>query len=134
MTIESAMFDYLAGQLSIGARTPVPIFPMGKRPQESELPALTYALVAGPSSHYSHGGVSDHAVSYQLDCWAEDADEAMELDLELRSAVDGFRGEWSGFRIGSVFLSTVIDDYEPDTKLYRRLRQLDLHYREPEGS
>lgn len=134
MSIDAALHGYLASQLSIGSRDPVPIFPMGKRPQDTELPAVTYALVSGPTSHYSHGGVSDHAIAYQLDCWAADADDAIDLDLELRRALDGYRGDWSGYRIGSVFLSLVLDDYEPDTKVFRRLRQAAIHYTEPDGS
>jgi hypothetical protein len=130
VSLEEALFDYLSGVLSVGDR----VYPMGRRPQEAVLPLVTYTLVAGPGSHYSHGGVSDHAVSYQFDCWAEDADDAMDLDAELRDALDGFRGSWGLYRIGSVFLTVVTDDYEAEAQVYRRLRQADIHYSEPEGS
>ena len=102
--------------------------------QELGLPGLTYALVGGPTSHYSHNGVSDYAVSYQLDCWAKDGDAAMDLAAEVQAALDGYRGTWGQYTIGSVFLGTVLDDYEPDTGLYRRLRQVDIHYSEQAGS
>lgn len=130
MSLEVAMRAYLIPLLSVGER----IYPMGKRPQEGQLPGLTYALVAGPTSHYSHGGVSDRMVSYQLDCWAEDADGAMDLDAEVVAALDGHRGDWSGYRIGSCFLSLVLDDYEPKPGLYRRMRQVEVHYQDPAGS
>lgn len=130
MSLDAAMFDYLSGILSVGDR----IYPMGKREQGGDLPAMTYALVSGPTSHYSHGGASDHEVSYQFDCWADDADDAMDLAAELQDALDGFRGDWGEYRIGSVFLSVVLDAYEPDTGLYRRLRQADIHYADPIGS
>ena len=130
MSLEAALFDYLSNRLSVGQS----IYPFGLRPQEGPLPALTYTLVAGPTSHYSHGGASDHEVSYQFDCWAGDADEAMDLDTELREALDGFRGFWGAYRIGSVFLSLVLDDYEPKSGTFRRLRQADIHYGEPPGS
>ena len=130
MSLEAELRSYLSGILSVGER----IYPMGVRPQEGELPAVTYQLVSGPTSHYSHGGASDHEVSYQLDCWADDADDAMDLDAEVRTALDGFRGYWGSYRIGSAFLSVVLDDYEPRTGLYRRLRQVDVHYQEPAGS
>jgi len=130
MTLEAAMFAYLSDRLSCGDR----VYPMGKRPQEGELPAVTYMLVAGPTSHYSHSGPTDRQVSYQFDCWAEDADDAMDLDTELRDALDGYRGTWEDFRIGSVFLSVVLDDYETKTRLYRRMRQAEIHYADPVGS
>lgn len=130
MSLEAAMFDYLSGVLSVGER----IYPMGRREQRGSLPAMTYSLVAGPTSHYSHRGATDHEVSYQFDCWADDADDAMDLAAELQEALDGFRGEWGEYRIGSVFLSIVLDDFEPDTGLYRRLRQADIHYADPIGS
>lgn len=130
MSLESAMFAYLSERLSVGER----IYPMGKRPQEAPLPSVTYQLVSGPTSHYAHAGPSDHEVSYQFDCWADDADDAMDLDAELRAALDGFRGDWGGYRIGSCFLNVVMDDYEEATMLFRRLRQADIHYGDPEGS
>lgn len=129
MSLEAAMRDFLLDSTSL-----VRIYPMGKRPQEGELPALTYQLVSGPTSHYSHRGVSDHEVSYQLDCWADDADVAMDTDTEVRDAFDGFRGWWGSYRIGSCFLSIALDDHEPKTGLYRRLRQVDIHYSQPDGS
>lgn len=130
MSLESELYDYLSGQLSVANR----IYPMGKLPQEATLPAVTYQLVGGPTSHYSHGGVSDYEVSVQFDCWATDADSAIDLADELQAALDGYSGWWGSLRIGSVFLSIVLDDYEPDQGLYRRLRQADIHYSEPSGS
>lgn len=130
MSIDAALFAYLSDALSVGDR----IYPMGKRPQEAELPAVTYQLVSGPTSHYSHGGPSDHQVSYQLDCWAADPDGAIDLDAELVAALDGHRGDWGDYHIGSSFLSTVLDDYEAPTGLFRRLRQVELHYTGPAGS
>jgi hypothetical protein len=131
MSIETAMRGYLIDTgLSVGER----IYPMGKRPQATQLPALSFALVSGPTSHYSHAGATDHEVSYQFDCWADDADDAMDLAQELAEALDGFRGSWDDYRIGSVFLSVVLDDHEPDTGLYRRLRQAEVHYADPIGS
>lgn len=130
MSLEAGLYDYLVPMLSSGER----LYPMGKRPQESPLPAVTYQVVAGPTSHYSHGGPMDHEVSFQFDCWAEDADDAMDLAEELRLALDGYRGEWSGYRIGSVFLSVVLDDYETTTGLFRRTRQAEVHYSGPAGS
>lgn len=130
MSLDAALYEFLSDSLSVGSR----VYPMGKRPQEGELPALTYMLVSGPTSHYSHGGAADHQVSYQLDCWADDADDAMDLDSEVRDLLDGYRGTWGSIRIGSCFLSVVFDDYEPKTGLYRRMRQVDVHYSEPTGS
>jgi hypothetical protein len=130
MSLESAMFDFLSDLLSVGER----IYPMGKRPQEGELPAVTYALVAGPVSHYSHAGATDREVSYQFDCWAADADEAMDLASELLEVIDGFRGDWGEYRIGSCFVSIALDDHEPDFGLYRRMWQVAIHYADPVGS
>ena len=130
MSLEAGMFAYLSSATTAGQR----VFPMGKRPQDGELPAITYALAAGPTTHYSHSGPTDHQVSYQFDCWAQDADGAMDLDAELVEALDGFAGLWGDYRVGSVFLSVAMDDYETDTGLYRRMRQAEVHYADPLGS
>ena len=124
MSLESGLHGYLAANLSVGAR----VYPMGVLPQNVTLPAVTYQIVAGPTTHYSHGGPSDYAVSLQFDCWAEDADGAIDLAQEVQDALDGYSGTWDDVTVGSVFLSVVLDDYEPDTRLYRRLRQADIHY------
>jgi hypothetical protein len=131
MSLDAALFGYLSANLSVGSR----VYPFGKRPQEGALPALTYTLVAGPTTHYAHGGPADHAVSYQLDSWATDPDDAADLAEEVQGLLDGYRGDWSGgYRVGSTFLSVVLDDYEPDTGLYRRMRQVEVHYSQPDGS
>lgn len=130
MSLDAALHSYLSGILSVGSR----VFPMGKRPQQSTLESVTYQLVAGPGSHYSHGGVSDHLVSYQLDCWADSEDGAVDLDLELVAALDGFSGYWGSYRIGSCFMQAVYDAPEPKVGLYRRTRQIEVHYQDPVGS
>lgn len=133
MSLESDMRTYLLAQAAIAALVGTRISPFGKRLQREALPALTYQLVSGPTTHYSHNGASDYDVSFQFDCWASDADGAIALASELQTALDGYRGTWGVHRIGSVFLSTVLDDYEADTGLYRRLRQADIHYSTPAG-
>lgn len=129
MSLDAGLFAYLSGGLSVGTR----VYPMGKMPEDVVLPAVTYKLVAGPTSHYVHGGPADHLVSYQLDAWSDDPDDAADLAEELQGLLDGFSGEWGLYRIGSVFLSLVLDDHEPDTGLYRRMRQADVHYSLPNG-
>ena len=129
MSIDAALFSYLSASLSVGSR----VYPMGKRPEDGELPAVTYKLVSGPTTHYSHDGPSDYEVSYQVDAWALDPDDAADLAAEVQHLLDGFRGDWDAYRVGSVFLSIVLDDHEPDTGLFRRMRQATVHYSQPNG-
>lgn len=130
MTLEEDMRAYLVDETTlVGDR----IHPFGKRPQREATPAITYQIVSGPVDHYAHGGISDHEVSFQFDCWADDADVAMAVVAELRTALGGYRGTWGDHSIGSVFLTLVLDDYEPKTGLYRRLLQADIHYGTPAG-
>ncbi len=129
-SLDAALFAYLSASLSCGSR----VYPMGKRPEDGLLPAVTYKLVAGPTSHYSQDGPSDHEVAYQVDSWALDPDDAADLAAEVQTLLDGFRGYWDDYRVGSAFLSIVLDDHEPDTGLYRRMRQVAVHYSQPEGS
>lgn len=130
MSLEADLRTYLLTQLTlVGTR----VTPFGKRLQAAALPAITYQLVAGPTTHYSHDGASDYEVSFQFDCWADDADVAIAVAAELQTALDGYRGTWGSHAVGSVFLTSVLDDYEADTGLYRRLRQADIHYSTPAG-
>lgn len=127
------MRGYLLGLSAIEALVDDRVTPFGKRLQREAVPAITYQLVGGPPTHYSHNGASDYEVSFQFDCWTDDADEAIALASELQTALDGYRGTWGVYRIGSVFLTTVLDDYEAPTGLYRRLLQADIHYSTPAG-
>ena len=130
MTFEADMRTYLLAQTTlVDAR----IHPFGKRLQRESLPAITYQIVSGPGDHYSHNGISDHEVSIQFDCWAEDAGGAMAVAAEIRTALGGYRGTWGDHVVGSVFVNLVLDDYEPATGLYRRLIQADIHYGTPTG-
>lgn len=133
MSLESDLRTYLLTQAGLTALVSTRIHPFGKRLQRGDLPALTYQVVSGPTTHYSHDGASDYEVSLQFDCWADDADSAIAVATELQTALDGHRGQWGTHRIGSVFLTTVLDAYEADTGLYRRLRQADIHYSTPAG-
>lgn len=133
MSLESDMRTYLLAQAGIAALVGDRVTPFGKRLQGDALPAITYQLVGGPPTHYSHNGASDYEASYQFDCWTDDGDEAIALATELQTALDGYRGTWGVHRIGSVFLTTELDDYEAKTGLYRRLLQADIHYSTPAG-
>ena len=130
MSFEADMVSYLRTAVpSVGQR----IHPFGKRPQREARPDLTYQIVSGPGDHYAHGGVSDHEVSIQFDCWTDDADTALAVAEELWTALSGYRGTWGDHRVGSVFITLVLDDHEPQTGLYRRLLQADIHYGTPSG-
>lgn len=130
MTFETDMRSFLLANTTLVSTR---IHPFGKRPQREALPSITYQIVSGPVDHYAHGGVSDHEVSFQFDCWADDADVAMAVAQEIRTALGGYRGTWGDHVVGSVFLSLVLDDYEAKTGLYRRLVQADIHYGTPAG-
>jgi len=133
MTLEADMRTYLLAQAGLTALVGERVTPFGKRLQGEDVPAITYQLVAGPTTHYSHNGPSDYEVSFQFDCWASDADEALAVAGELQTALDGYRGTWGDHRVGSVFFTTVLDEYEAKRGLYRRLRQADIHYSTPAG-
>jgi hypothetical protein len=92
-----------------------------------ELPAVTYTYVFGRPSNSLDGYTSGlQRFLIQLDCWAKSHSEVIALAQAVRDRMN----------IAAASFKTVIteypliDDYEPDTKLFRRSLSVACWYRE----
>lgn len=81
------------------------------------MPAITYSLITGAPQTSLDGftsGLTRYAV--QIDCWASTFNAVVALALAVRDrmnvAADGFRTVITDFPL--------LDDYEDDTKRFRR--------------
>lgn len=115
MSFESELKTHL-GHTSITAYAGDRIYPV-VRPQGSALPAIVYTPFAADQVHNLDGrDGSLRFIRVQIDCWSLTFDEviamAAAVTARLDTAATHFR---SVLEPGSGF-----DDYEPDTKLYRR--------------
>jgi hypothetical protein len=132
MSLAAGIFDFLSETLSVGDR----VYPLSL-PQGTELPAVTYQLISDServtnSTQHDHPTFDGEPLSrqrVQFNSYGRTYDEAEALDAELRSVAVGYRGLWGAVYVGSVLPMLALDDYEPSTNLYRRIRDLTVNFR-----
>ena len=116
MTFEADFKSHLQSDGTISGTVNDRIYP-SVMPQSSTLPAITYSFVSGNPQTSIDGftsGVSRYGI--QIDCWASSYSSVIALALAVRNRL----------KTNAATFSIVIteyplfDDYEPDTKLYRR--------------
>lgn len=119
MTIENGLHSHLTGDSAIAALVALRIFPV-IAPQGTLRPYMTYQRITAKRVR-SLGGPSGLAnPRFQIDCWAEDYDGALDLGEKVRAAMDGFTGVMGTVTVGAVLLDSDRDDHEIETELFRR--------------
>lgn len=89
----------------------------GRLHPADDFPAIVHHRISGPRQYSQDGDSGLEAPRFQLDCWARDPDtadavaEAVIADLSGRPA--------AGIRFTTIHGD--LDDYEPDTGLFRRI-------------
>ena len=113
MNIEQTLVAYLVTVPALTALVSSRVYPL-VLPQNAALPAIAYQRISGPREH-SHSGPSGLAhPRIQLACWAATYAEAKAVAAALRQGIDGNRTFCQ-----ACFVESDIDDYEPETKLWR---------------
>lgn len=108
MTIEEAIRTYLGGVSAVtalvGSGTSARIYPQ-VLPQSPTYPAVVYFVVSNPVVE-SHGGNSALAhPRFQIDCWSPDYIQAKTVAMEIRRALQGFKGLMGG--VGGVEVDAI---------------------------
>jgi hypothetical protein len=126
VTIEEALVVFLRGLGHVGDR----VYPM-RLPQGSILPAIVFQGISHTRED-SHSGPSLPHPRIQLNCWAETYGGAKNLSRQVRVALDGYRGTWSGVEIQRVKVANMLDDQEEELSRYRVIIDIIVWYREEE--
>lgn len=136
MSIGAAIYTYCS-TLSTGTRT----YPL-TLPQNATTPAHTYQRVSGDTD-LTHDSAQDHpnytgkryeSDRFQFSSYADTYDGAEAVAIELRDALVGYRGTWGDVEISSVLPVLWLDDYEPDTGLFRFIADYTISWRYELGS
>lgn len=132
MTIEQALKVYLDAYTNLAAIVGDRIY-IGDLPQDYELPAVTFFLVAGSEWHSqgANPGVSDPL--YQFSCWAHTPLETVSIANQIKTALRDFSGVMggeSGVTVQATFLSAEVDlGRDPDvTDVYHRAVDFEIVY------
>ena len=114
--VRKALLDDPAVAALVGDR----VTPM-KQQQGGALPAIVFQGISRvPDQPTLAGAVTRVPIRLQLSLWAESYDGARALAAAVEARLDGFSGQnGDGTGLRFVRLLNMVDDYEPETKLYR---------------
>jgi hypothetical protein len=123
VSFEAALKSHLQADATLAALVADRIHPV-IRPQEGVLPAVTYQVVSLDQVS-ALGGRSDtlRNIRLQVDCWGKAHSDVLSVESAVRARMDTAA---TSFR--SVLSPGGLDDYEPDTKLYRRMLEFSVWF------
>jgi hypothetical protein len=120
MNAEAAVRKALVDDPAVAALVGDRITPMVLK-QGTTLPAIVCQGISRvPDQPTLEGATARVPIRLQLSLWAATFDGARELAAAVEARLDGYsgqNGDGTGLRL--VYLLNMVDDYEPDTKLYR---------------
>ena len=105
------------------------IYPL-QLPQDVTQPSIVYQRVSGQGSHHMQGPSSLTRPRLQIDCWADNPDDAAALADLVKVRLDGFRGTipygsdspQATVNVQGVFFEDERDLFDAATTLYRTSR------------
>jgi len=125
-TIDAELRTFLLEDPTIKATVKTRIFPGGRLPLEKgditdHLPAITILDIPGRGTITSPAGlICYRKIRYQIETWATLLQDAKCLSDNIRSRIDGFRGEMGERQIGGVFSRlSQAPQFQSDVKLWR---------------
>lgn len=128
--LEAALFDYLTADPGIAGLVGDRIFPL-RGPEGVQLSYIAWQRV-GAQRLYTYDDFEDTSAwvraRIQFSCWAVSSIEAMRVGEAVLLALSGYDGDMAGQLVGSSFAVLEMDDYEPATRLYRRILDFSISY------
>ena len=85
------------------------------------LPALTYTLIDDKTEHTLDGASEGmYYPRVQIDIWANNSIDRMNLGLAVKESLDGYTGLMVGTEVCVLLWDNEIDNYEPERLQYRK--------------
>jgi hypothetical protein len=132
MALEEAIFDYLTTDAGVMAVAGDSVY-VSHLPEGTTLPAASFFRVS-TDRRYDHDPFPETVAwvrsRIQVNCWYTTYDGARELGNAIMRALSGYTGFMGDMLISSVFAVNEFENYEPDTKLYRRSMDFMVAYEE----
>ena len=99
---------------------------LGALPQNPVLPAISFFRV----SNYRPHNLNTASPRFQFDCWVTSYSVAVELGDEIRKALHGKQGIFTGIQVvqGTYLSDDIL--YEPDTKIFHLALDAKIIYRD----
>lgn len=103
MSIEAAFYSYLSTTSTVAALVGTRIYEE-IMPQKETRAAIVYQIISETRDAYSLQGANGQVETrLQVKCYAETAIARRVLKDTVRMALDGFKGQWNGTEMQSVF-------------------------------
>lgn len=124
MSFEADLRTHLLSNATISGLVGSRIFPNIRR-EGTDVPAITYSIIwDDPQMNLDGVDSALRNVRVQLDMWAKSFADVISLEgavlSRMNTAATNFR---------SVQLGTMLDEYETETRFYRRTREFSVWYR-----
>lgn len=124
--IEAELVEHLTANVpSIGGR----IYPV-HAPQNPTHPYITYKRISDPRLYSLDGANGLVEARYQIESWSTTYADKSTTAEALRLALDGFSGVWGPFEVSRIRLEGGPDEYDPEVKIYRDIRDFIIRYAE----
>jgi hypothetical protein len=124
LSFEADLKSHLSGSGGLVALVADRITPVLAK-EGSAVPRVTYTLIANdPQSNLDGMDSQLREIHVQIDCWALTYSEVLSMFDAIRTRMDTAASTFK-----SVALPSVGDDYEPDTRLYRRMLEFVCWFR-----
>jgi hypothetical protein len=132
--IDKALFYQVSHDSGVIALMSTRFYPIAI-PQTTTFPLALYQMVSGVPVKVHDGKTILPKPRYQITVWAITFAEVVAIDLSIKLAIDGKRGNWgTGSYItyieSSLAETTPRDDRDPVTGLYQRSRDYNIMYSE----
>jgi hypothetical protein len=118
VTLGSLLYSLITGQSVIAALVGTRVYPTFL-PQAPTTPAITYQWIYADRIRSTKGPSGLTRSRYQLDYWGSTYEAVKRLCEAVRMAIDGYRGNVDGVRVGDVAITADQDMREEDARFYR---------------
>lgn len=99
-------------------------------PQNERRQSVTYQEISGQGDHHMQGASGLAQSRVQFNAWADNPDDAYDLALKVKAALDGYSGTVGGVTIKGVFYDSVRDLVDDEAKLHARSMDFIVWYAE----
>ena len=134
--LDEALYSYLSSDTRLTELVSDRIYPVRIAPK-SLLPCVVWQPTSA-IREYTFDPFEDTSAwvkaLVQFSCWSENPKIAFDVGDAVLFALSGYSGDMAGEYIGSSMAELELADYEPDTKLFRRLLDFRISYEDPPRS
>lgn len=127
--IESAIRTLVLQASDITDEIGTRFYPL-RLPQQSEIPACTFQMIADVPSHNLSGPQGHVRTLLQIDTYAATYAKSVEVADLIRKQIDGYAGTVSGTIITSVQRASALSTYETGIDQYRMTTDYRIGYYE----